>query len=579
MAGQDIRLLREVATSAWRPMTVLMLASVTNAAAMLALPTAIAFAADRQILGQGPAWALPALAAVLAIMVIADIIGQFASLTCTVAATRSLRHRLLRHTLALGLRGRYRFAAGDVVNRLIGNTSDAAAIGPTLIGLVTTTMMSIGGLVGLMMIDVRLALTFLAWLPTGWIVARTFVAQTTHLNAPYLALIGDISGRLVDALNGSRTIRVSGTVQRETDRILDALPELGAVGHGQWQAHGRASWQGGLFAAVAQVSVLLIAGLGVAAGRITPGQLLASIGYVTMAYGLMGQTGLMAALTRSRSAAARLAEILDEPVPQHGTAVLPPGPAELVLDAVTVQHDDRVVLDRLSLRVPPGRSVAIVGGSASGKSTLAAVAGGLLTPDDGQVRLAGVPLCGIDPAVLRREVTYAFENPALLGSAVADAIAFGADLASPDKVRQAAREAAADKFVRCLPNGYRTALSQAPMSGGERQRLGLARSFAHLGRLVILDDATSSLDTVTELRISQALARLLTGRTCLVIAHRPATVARCDLVAWLDNGRIRQLAPHHVLWRDAAYRAVFGSAVPATVLNIKEPQCAPQLAS
>ncbi|MFP3991100.1 ABC transporter ATP-binding protein [Streptomyces sp. E11-3] len=129
-----------------------------------------------------------------------------------------------------------------------------------------------------------------------------------------------------------------------------------------------------------------------------------------------------------------------------------------------------------------------------------------------------------------------------------------------ERVTQAARTACADTFVRRLPEGYDTPCADAPLSGGEAQRLGLARAFAHPGRLLILDDALSSLDTVTEHQITQALLRHTPTASRLIVAHRASTAARADAVAWLDGGRIRAVGPHERLWRDPEYRAVFDAA-------------------
>ncbi|MER7156416.1 ABC transporter ATP-binding protein, partial [Streptomyces lydicus] len=129
-------------------------------------------------------------------------------------------------------------------------------------------------------------------------------------------------------------------------------------------------------------------------------------------------------------------------------------------------------------------------------------------------------------------------------------------------VEAAARAAGADTFVRLLPRGYATPLADAPLSGGELQRLGVARAFAHAGRLLILDDATSSLDTVTEHHVSRALLEDVRPGTRLLITHRLASAARADLVAWMDGGRIRAVAPHALLWQDADYRAVFAGTAP-----------------
>jgi ATP-binding cassette subfamily B protein len=202
--------------------------------------------------------------------------------------------------------------------------------------------------------------------------------------------------------------------------------------------------------------------------------------------------------------------------------------------------------------------VAVVGPSGAGKSVLAAVATRLRDPDRGTVLLDGVPLTELSHAALRTAVGYASERPVLVGRTVAEAIGAGRD---PQRLRAAAVATRAHDFVSRLPAGYDTPLTRAPLSGGEAQRLGLARAWP-AERLLILDDATSSLDMVTELQI----ARTLTGdrrRTRLIITHRAVTAAGADLVVWLDGGRIRDIGPHTRLWRQPAYRAVFGVDAPA----------------
>lgn len=185
----------------------------------------------------------------------------------------------------------------------------------------------------------------------------------------------------------------------------------------------------------------------------------------------------------------------------------------------------------------------------------------------------------LELAALRRTVTYAFERPALLGTTVHDMIAYARPEASRAEVVAAAAVAQADRFIRSLPEGYDTPLARAPMSGGELQRLGLARAVLADARVIVLDDATSSLDTATEVKVAEALERVLVGRTCVVVAHRAATADRADLVAWLDAGRIRALAPHHVLWSDPSYRAVFGTDEQTMARNGDGPTAVPGVAA
>jgi ATP-binding cassette subfamily B protein len=229
---------------------------------------------------------------------------------------------------------------------------------------------------------------------------------------------------------------------------------------------------------------------------------------------------------------------------------------------VSVFADDRALLCDVHLTVPPRAIVALVGHSGAGKSTLAAVAGRLIDPDEGEVLLDGVPLKSLSRAALRSRVAYAFERPVLFGETVAEAIDSAHASLDMQRVQAAAATAGIDAFIRRLPSRYTTRLSDVHMSGGERQRLGLARAVAQAGQLLILDDATSSLDMVTESQITAALLRARPDCTQIVVAHRASTAARADLVAWLDEGRMRALEPHDVLWGDIGYRRVFGADSP-----------------
>ncbi|MYR42189.1 ABC transporter ATP-binding protein, partial [Streptomyces sp. SID5910] len=233
----------------------------------------------------------------------------------------------------------------------------------------------------------------------------------------------------------------------------------------------------------------------------------------------------------------------------------------LELRGVRVLRDGTEVLRADAVVVPGGATAAVVGRSGAGKSVLAAVAGRLLDPDEGEVLLDGVPLDSLTRASLRAEVGFAFARPVLGDGTVAEAVASGVRPAAPHRVREAVRVAGADAFVRRLPRTYDTPLADVPLSGGEYQRLGLARAFAHAGRLLVMDDATSSLDTATEHAVDRAVRDALEGTTRLVVAHRPSVAARADLVIWLEDGRVRAVGPHRRLWERAAYRAVFATGV------------------
>ncbi|MEU9481584.1 ABC transporter ATP-binding protein [Streptomyces sp. NPDC048191] len=478
--------------------------------------------------------------------------------TADAHATAWLRRHLTGHVLALGPRATARFGSGDLVARLVGNAAQAGTAPGALAALLAALAGPVGGVVALGLIDPWLAAVFLAGAPVLALLLRAFARDTSACVADYQRVQGRIAGALAEAVGGFRTIRAAGAEERETARILAPLPELSRAGHRMWRVQARAAAQAVTVAPLLNLGVLAVAGLLLARHRLSVGEVLAASRYAVLATGVGALVGQLAALGRARAATGRLAELRAEPVPAHGTAGLPPGNGRLELRAVTARRGGRTVLDGVDLTVPGGTTLAVVGRSGAGKSLLAEVAGRLADPDGGEVLLDGVPLRALARDELRRAVAYAFERPVLLGPTIEDAIAFGLPSATPAAVRRAARRARADDFVRRLPHGYATRTTDAPRSGGESQRLGLARAFARGGRLLILDDALSSLDTVTEHHITRTLLAPDPDRTRLLIAHRAATAARADRVAWLDAGRIRAVGTHRELWQEAGYRAVFG---------------------
>ncbi|GGV14632.1 ABC transporter ATP-binding protein [Streptomyces filipinensis] len=528
-------------------------------AAGLLLPALLGHTLDL-LLARAPAarW-IGGCAGVVALLALLDGCASVLSGTADAQATAWLRRHLTGHVLALGPRAAARFGAGDLVARLVGNAAQAGTAPGALAALLAALAAPVGGVVALALLDPYLAAVFLAGAPVLALLLRSFARDTSACVADYQRVQGRIAGALAEAVGGFRTIRAAGVEDRETARILAPLPELSRAGHQMWRVQGRAAARAVTVAPLLNLAVLAVAGLLLARHRLSVGEVLAASRYAALATGVGALVGQLATLARARAATGRLAEVRAEPAPGYGAGRLPPGNGRLELRAVTALRGGRTVLDRVDLTVPGGTTLAVVGRSGAGKSLLAQLAGRLTDPDAGDILLDGVLLGDLAHAELRRAVAYAFERPALPGTTIEDTIAFGPTPATPAAVRSAARRAHADDFVRRLPDGYATRTADAPRSGGESQRLGLARAFAHGGRLLILDDALSSLDTVTEHRIAQTLLTPDPSRTRLLIAHRATTAARADRVAWLDAGRVRAVATHQELWREAEYRAVFGA--------------------
>lgn len=536
----------------------------------LLLPAALGAAVDAATHREGLLRAVVQLGVLFAVATAADALDSLIGAYYGSNVTARLRHRLLDCLLGRGVAVQKRFPAGDVVSRLTANASSPATFVPLLLSTAATVLVAVGAVVALAWIDLRLALTFFIGVPFVVLLLRLFVANAGDPFVRYQELQAAIITRLLDAYQGVRTIRASGTADREIRRILEPLPDLHESGKRMWSAQGQAGWQMSLLIPTLQVLVLAVGGYALTFGGLTAGDLVAAVSYVGLALGSVRLLDALISALGCQVGAGRVGEVLEtvpDAPPNAGPVELPPGPGRVELRDVSVRSYDRVVLDRLQLTVPPGTSVAIVGRSGAGKSLLVSLVGRLLDPDAGEVLLDGVPVSRVQPADLRSAVSYAFERPWLLGQTVHDAIAYARPETSRADVEAAARSAQCDRFIRLLPEGYGTALERTPLSGGELQRLGLARAILGGARVTVLDDATSSLDTATEVKVGHALDRILSGRTSLVVAHRAATAAQADLVAWLDGGRVRALAPHQVLWTDPDYQAIFLANGAATAGN------------
>ncbi|MFD9307103.1 ABC transporter ATP-binding protein [Streptomyces sp. NPDC060048] len=560
--GADRALLSAARHSGGRTAAVLGCA-VAAAAAALAEPAVLGHTLDLLLRRDpsGPAWTLLC-AAVIAAEVALD--AAAARLTGVVdgRSTARLRRLGLARLLRTAPHHAARYTPGETAARLTAHAAEAGKVPAAAAHAVAALLPPLGAVAALLLIDPWTALAFLAGVPLLLLLLRAFARDTLTTVARYQQVQLATAGRLVEALTGARTIAAAGTADRERARILWRLPELGTEGRRMWQVYGGTTARSAVLMPALLYAVLAVGGVRLSAGAIGVGELLAALRYAGLAAGIGAVTGGLAAVVRGRAAARRTAALLALPALGHGRAHLPPdGPGTLELRGVRVVRGGSTVLRDISLVIPGGTTVAVVGRSGAGKTLFAAVAGRLTDPDAGQVLLDGVPLADVTAEDLRREVGYAFDRPVLLGDTIGDAIGFGpGPEPGPEAVRSAARAAGADTFVRRLPHGYGTRLADAPLSGGEVQRLGLARAFCHAGRLLVLDDATSSLDTVTAREVERALAREVRPGTRIVVAHRLSSAARADLVVWLEDGRMRAAGTHGELWRrDPDYRAVFAA--------------------
>lgn len=376
---------------------VLALVAMAATGANLSLPLALGRALDLLLAGDPGAsrrvlWCAGLVLAVAALDAVETVLAG----TTSARSTAWLRHRTVGHVLAVGPRAVGRFGPGDLVARLVGNAAQAGTAPATVAALLAALAGPLGAVVALGLIDPFLAVVFLVGAPLLALLLRALARDSSDCVARYQRAQGRIAGGLAEAVAGHRTIAAAGIADRTVARVLGPLPELSREGHRMWRVQGRAAARAAAVAPLLQLSVVATAGVLVTRDRLSVGELLAASRYAVLAAGIGVLVGLVSGLVRGRAGSDRLAEILAEAPTAYGERLLPPpgqGAPEgrLELRSVTVRRGGRAVLDGVDLVVPGGTTLAVVGRSGAGKSLLAAVAGRLTDPDEGEVRLDGCP--------------------------------------------------------------------------------------------------------------------------------------------------------------------------------------------
>jgi len=316
---------------------------------------------------------------------------------------------------------------------------------------------------------------------------------------------------------------------------------------------------------MAQAGVLLAGGHMVAHGSLSIGHFVAFNVLVAMLVGPLRMLGMwIGQAQRATASGERIFEVMDEPeevAEREGAVELPSGPGRIAFEDVTFAYlPGRPVLEDVELDVDAGRTVALIGHTGSGKTTLASLVPRFYDVSDGRVLLDGVDVRDVRLTSLRRAIGVISQDPFLFSATVRENIAFGVPDATEEQVVAAARLAQAHEFVEQLPDGYETVIGERgiTLSGGQRQRIAIARALILDPRVLILDDATASVDATTEARIRLGLREAMKGRTTLIIAHRLSTIALADELVVLEEGRIAAQGSHdELLATSRVYREIY----------------------
>jgi ATP-binding cassette, subfamily B, bacterial len=481
------------------------------------------------------------------------------------ASDARVRDAIFAHALRLDASYHDRVGPGELMSRASSDSEHVArmmdAIGHTIGYALTVVAVSVVMLV----IDAKLALLVLLPLPlisvVAWLYSRRYDERTRRLQEAWAS-----AATLVEeTISGIRVVKGLGAGGALSGRFRIRSDEI--VGRALDVARLDAVFNPALevLPLVGIAAVLWVGGRQVISGSLSLGLFVAFNAYVVMLVWplrVLGQR--VSTLQKALAASARITEVLEtEPrlrEPRHPVELERPVRGDVRLEDVRFGHEgDRPVLDGLDLGLRPGESVALVGATGSGKSTVAGLLARLYDPDDGRVLLDGHDVRELRLADVRRAVALVFEETFLFTESVRENIRFGRPDADDESVASAATLAGAAEFIAGLPDGYETVLGERgfSLSGGQRQRIAIARAILADPAVLVLDDATSAVDATKEHEIRAALTKVMRGRTTLVIAHRPATIALADRVAVLENGRIVEQGTHaELVSRSARYRGL-----------------------
>lgn len=536
---------------------------------LLGHPLPPALAPLQPLLALGPWPAL--LAAAGAIAAIALLAGGFAYLQLYSSAqighriTWRLRAALFAQLQSLSLAYHQGERSGELITKVAGDTNllrDMFAEWALTLARHALTLVAM--LAVMFLLDWQLALVVCATLPPLLVVIYRLNRRVKATVREQRRNEGRMTSRLNEVLGAIALVQAFGRQGYEEDRFRREIEASYDSGMRSTRSAGAIAKAIAVISALGTAITVLLGAREVLAGRLTPGELLVFVGYVTSLYKPVRDLGRLAAkFSRAGVSAQRVAEILDlqpeiEDAPDAIELVKPAG--EIVFENVSFAYaGGRPVLEGLNLRIAAGERVALVGPSGAGKSTLVNLLLRLYEPTAGRVLIDGIDIRRYRRESLRREIGIVLQENLLFGTSVRENIAYGRPDAPPEAVEAAARAARAHEFIVDLPQGYDTELGErgATLSGGQRQRLCLARALVKEPAILAMDEPTAAIDPASARLITESVARVHRGRTLIVIAHDLADMSAYDRVLVLDGGRVVEQGPHDTLLRQrGAYLAL-----------------------
>jgi subfamily B ATP-binding cassette protein MsbA len=465
-----------------------------------------------------------------------------------------LRKGLFKHLMSLDIRFFESRKTGEITSRLTSDISTVqGAVSQALAQFINQLITLIGGVIVIFVLNAKLTLVMLSIIPAAIIAGAYFGRKLRNISTRYQDKVAEANASADEAISGIRVVKSFTAEALESKRYSNLIADSYKVALRRAQVRA-------LF--VPSILLAMFTGIGIVLwygsrlillGELQWGDFISFMLLTVMVAGSIGTfTGLYSQLQESLGASKRIFDLLDlqSDLPE---AVSPTPLAQIkgkvVFDKVSFRYGDRGeawILHHLNLQANPGEVVALVGPSGAGKSTLVALIPRFYDPVEGRILLDGTDIRELSLEDLRSHIGIVPQETQLFSGSIEENIRYGRPSASNDEVIDAARAANAHTFITEFPDGYKTIIGErgVKLSGGQRQRVAIARALLKNPRILILDEATSSLDSESEALVQEALEVLMKGRTTFVIAHRLSTIRNADKILVLDDGKIIQQGNH-----------------------------------
>lgn len=452
---------------------------------------------------------------------------------------------------------------GELLSRVTNDVDNiSTSISMTISQLLTAVLTVVAVLAMMLTISGLLTLLAIATVPLSLLITRAIARRSQKLFVAQWANTGRLSAHIEETYSGFTVVKTFGHRSWAAERFTELNADVYRSSFGAQFFSGLVSPATVFIGNLGYVAVAVIGGLQVAAGHITLGGVQAFIQYVRQFNQPLTQVaGFYNTVQSGVASAERVFDFLDEPEEIASTAIeLPPGPGRVEFRDVSFSYrPGSPVIENLSLVAEPGSTVAIVGPTGAGKTTCVNLLMRFYDVDSGVILVDGRDIREVSRQSLRSRIGMVLQDTWLINGTIAENIGYGRPGATESEILEAARAARVDGFVRTLPNGYQTRIGDdgGRLSAGERQLITIARAFIAAPQLLILDEATSSVDTRTELLVQQAMTELRRERTSFLIAHRLSTIRDADLIVVMDGGRIIERGSHaELMARRGAYWAM-----------------------